>query len=605
MNVNRFTRSKIIRHTRTTLIGLGLAVLGISLSGCGNSLTAIPDPLDHARLVPKVAGQAISLLQASQRGVRTRADMHIGSLLTEDFHGRPFTYVNFTTAFPVEDPLALTPDQISSSDPATMTVITGASTGRTVAYALSHDLSLLSQLQNTLTKFGGRQNLKRIISLQGGFDLFLESKNGEVWIVGDTPTLASAEQVQKWTSQENEARTTLSKETKLYDSVEKAWDEMLDPQSTKTRGASLNMGDFMRSDGNLNLSKAVTVTQARGVNTGTLVNAAHPTTRVVTGTGAECWWFLWWQVCDATTYGALSNSKVPGGGYGQYASDYGISSDWNVNGYKLLSCGTEGFVTLAWWWWRYRNANFYNMASRNDPPMYYRVFDPNNPNAVIYEGNTSLPITQKDYSTGIDKVVGYYKKWSQDSFAQRMVKLDANRSPEIAAYTLPYPVYFFSTTALGEATNPWDVQGGGERWLANQKANYSLNPGSSSLVMRSRWITPLVNAIPLYGAYTLYDYSYSIGSIINEHVGARDNMVLALYPTQADALSGPHYSAILKYRIVWGAVQQAWITPVDDPSIFQHSGSFFFPTTPMVNHEYNMATIEGLAKGVFYFEKTQ
>ncbi len=410
-----------------------LPVIALTASlfvSCGTNVPNNSDPLDRARSVPKVAGQAISLLQSVQRGVRAREDMYFGSIATEDFHGRAFTYVNFMVPFAIDDPWSVTPSDLESKDDAIVTVVTGASTGRSVAYALGHDLSLLKELQATTIAMGGKQNVKRVVSLQGGFDLFLESTTGQYWIVSSNPKQATEAQITTWIDQETQARQTLSKETKLYEKVEQQWDELLDPNTPKNRTATLKIADFTKTNGNLNLAKAVRVTQARGFDTGTQVDSVHKSTRVITGTGAECWWFLWWQVCDSVTYGALSNSKVPGGGYGQYASDYGISPDWDVSGGKLLSCGTEAFVSMAWWW-QYRNVPFYKIASKPESPIYYRVFNPNDPNKVTYHGNDALSYIYYDSTTGTYKTE-YTKKWSSDSFAQRMVKLDAYRRPEIA-----------------------------------------------------------------------------------------------------------------------------------------------------------------------------
>jgi hypothetical protein len=133
---------------------------------------------------------------------------------------------------------------------------------------------------------------------------------------------------------------------------------------------------------------------------------------------------------------------------------------------------------------------------------------------------------------------------------------------------------------------------------------HALGTAGSQLRMNSKWISSLVGIIPGVGLVSATDYSYSIGSIINDNVGVKDNVVLALYPTGSDALNGPHYSPILRYRIIWGTIQQAWVTPVDDPAIFTQTGQFLFPTQPFnSNRQYNMATVEGIAKGVFYFEQ--
>jgi hypothetical protein len=542
------------------------------------------DPLDKVQAIPRVLAHGLTLYHDAIGGKKIQSTGFIGSLQTEDFAGRPFTYLNFALPFQVADLWSMSPTFLKSLETAKVTTtITGASMGRSLAYAMADDVRLLEEIISTANAMGGKQNVKRIVSLQGYFDLYLEGHDGRFWIVSMSPKVATPEQVNTWRSQERQMRLKLKTESTYYANLASEWGRLLNPNhsiNAKSGMVSSLMADFTLPDGSLNLAKAVQMTANRGVHLES-VPAAQSKSRAKTITSSQpdyCWPFLWWSICDWSTYGSLTNNHVAGGGYGQRASNFGFDS-WNVSGGNLLSCGTSAFVSMAWWWSHYKGIQFYNMPQKiNEEPLYYRT---------AFNGN------------GGDYLL--YSQWAPDSVAVRMVQRDASGRPEIANFTLPYVVNGNAT-----ATNPWDLHGGGQRFLDFQRANYNLqevNKVGGTLVMNSKWISSLIGIVPIVGAVSAVDYSYSIGSIINEHVGVRDNVMLALYPTGADVLGGPHYSPILKYRIIWGAIQQAWITPVDDPAIFTSSSFTIFPTTPFnSNRQYNMATVEGLAKGVFYFE---
>jgi hypothetical protein len=556
------------------------------------------DPLDKAQPVPKVLAQGLTLFHDAIEGKKVKPSSFIHSLQTEDFSGRPFTYLNFVLPFHSSN-LWLIPaetlDHVEVADSAT--TITGASTGRSLGYAKASDIRLLKEILLTAAAMGGAQSVKRIVSLQGYFDVFLENHDGQFWMVSSSPQLASREQVDTWRLQEKQMRQTLSTNTGYYTKLADAWQPYLIPSvQTKTSGQRLAMADLTLTDGSLDVTKAVQVIADRGIylRETNAMEAKATQKRVTSSQQDYCWPFLWWTVCDWSTYGELSNSHVSGGKY-QQAWMYGIPN-WNVSGNDLLGCGPAAFISMTWWWWRYRGVEFYNRPPNSfEEPIYYRAnFNGNDgdyvlPNKLLF-GSQYKPVPI----------------WPDNSIATLMVQpVNSSGRPQIADFLLPYAMGPRAT-----ATNPWDLHAGGQRFLDNQRARFSLRDVEKvggRLSMNSKWISSIVGVVPIVGAVSATDYVYSIGSIINEHVGVRDNVVLALYPTGSDIVGGPHYSPILKYRIIWGAIQQAWITPVDDPAIFpqNNSGVQLFTLPFNSNRQYNMATPEGLAKGVFYFEVTR
>jgi hypothetical protein len=552
---------------------------------------ASPDPLDQAQSVPKVLAQGLTLYHDAIEGKKIQRTSFIGSLQTEDFAGRPFTYLNFAIPMPRQDILSLSPNALDQLDSSKVsTTVTGASTARSVAYAKADDIQLLKEILLTTAALGGSQNVKRIVSLQGYFDIYLESLDGQVWIVSSSPKIASPEQVDQWRAQERQMHQSLKSEATYYAKLEQQWHQFLRPaNNAKASSESSRMDSFTLADGSLDIAQAVQLTSDRGVHLlETRPADEKAMAKVVTASRQDyCWPFLWWTVCDWSTYGELSNNHVAGGKY-QSAWMYGMPN-WNVSGNDVLGCGPAAFISMTWWWWRYKGVEFYNRPPNLlEEPIYYRA---------NFNGN------DQDYVLPNKLGDKFQPVWASNSIASLMVQpVNSFGRPQIADFLLPYAMGPFST-----ATNPWDLHAGGQRFLDNQRARFNLKDMEKvggKLSMNSKWISSLVGVIPIIGAVSATDYVYSIGSIINEHVGVRDNVVLALYPTAADIVGGPHYSPILKYRIIWGNIQQAWITPVDDPSVFRaNQSAFSIFTLPFnSNRQYNMATPEGLAKGVFYFE---
>ena len=527
------------------------------------STTPLPSEVDlfaDAKAVPVVAGQAVSIFHRLQRGIglQATATLKVATLTTEDFDGRAFTHLNFFAPVEIGDPLAfglkLKGDEWdpkgTNTSPWT-TVITGATTARSVTTEMSANLELLRRISRAVQFIGGRERLKRLVTLNGGFDVSLETKDGRYYTTDDPPQIYPDDVLR--TVRETYASVVKRNNTKeVADALKKEWKAILEPEAGQPTGGSL--ASFTRSNGALDLSRAsdsvrqMSASHFGGVRSQRMDAATQ-----------DCWPFLWWSICDPSWYGGLTRTPI-GGGVTQDAAAYNHTT-YDVNGLDLMGCAPASFISLVWWSWRSESIKFYGLPYNNEPVG-------RNYGSSVYGGLAA-------------------------SVASRMADPGTTRQAVISRYMGGFR---FLTGVL---VTPQGFIDGGNAWLRDQKAAYGATPSVPNGVPSGMRVIGGYNiglaslgGLNVFGAVSAAQNAFNFLDIVRDQVGYNDRAVIALYPTGGGFGLEAHYSPVLSFHLIRGSLATVWVRPVDT---FGAAGPNWNP-----GQETNLGNTGALATGVFY-----
>jgi hypothetical protein len=382
-----------------------------------------------------------------------------------------------------------------------------------------------------------------------------------LWIVSYQPLFDSQSEAKVLDSQLQQILTdgfiqsadALVKST-VADQLEENWLDILEPKQAEQR----EMLQSMASGQALNMSAAREIMaqqdriqpQRKGVSDGL-------TTQSETRNTAYCWWFLWWQICvdqydmqptDADymrsgTFDTSPTSRGFGGGFNQSSYRYDQALPYS----KVAGCGPSAMAGLVNWHWQ---------------------------SGLKFDGQAAFP--NMTHTRGMDyDMPSVYTTYKGESPVTRLMKTEPNGMSRLSTMARSF--------ALGDgtATTPWDLELAMNAYLADQKNSYGLNisldsaytlspVGYGTLHAAAEYyratglpvtVAALVTMLP--GAITQapFTYTYNLfrqpvfGDIMRRHIGAKNEVVVALYPTgQAEGWSA-HYSPILKGRVIYHAVR--------------------------------------------------
>ncbi len=534
---------------------------GLTAAAC--STTPVPSEIDlfaDAKPVPVVAGQAVSIFHRLQRGIglQTTAKLKVATLTTEDFNGRAFTHLNFFAPVEIGDPLAfglkLKGDEWDPKGADTSpwtTVITGATTARSVTTEMSANLELLRRISRAVQFIGGRERLKRLVTLNGGFDVSLETKDGRYYTTDDPPRVYPDDVLR--TVRETYSSVVKRNNTKeVADALKREWKAILEPEAGQPTGGSL--ASFTRPNGALDLVRASDSVRQ--------LSAAHfggVRSQRMDAVTQDCWPFLWWSICDPSWYGGLSRNVI-GGGFAQRAESYNRPT-YDVNGLNLMGCAPASFISLVWWSWRSESINFYGLPYNGEPPG-------GNFGSSVYGGVAA-------------------------SVASRMADPGLTRQAVISRYMGGFR--FID----GVLVTPQGFIDGGNAWLRDQKAAYGATssvpngvPSGMRVIGGYNIGLASLGGINVFGAVSAAQNAFNFLDVVRDQVGYNDRAVIALYPTGGGFGLEAHYSPVLSFHLIRGGLATVWVRPKDT---FGSSGPDWNP-----GQETNLGNTSAVATGVFY-----
>jgi hypothetical protein len=558
---------------KTLLVGAVLSAL--SFTACSNPVSTQYKPFDlleSAVLIEPAVAQGAAVFNQFSRGLTTQAakTLNIASFLVEDFDGKPFSYINFTTPDKVKDVWKyaekIQDEKKDTTDGyATSTVITGASTGRSIGLAMTDDLELIKLIGKTVDKVGGRKNVKRLVTLNGLWDVFLEDTSGKYWRVDEKQAAITDAELNDSKKQYKAIRDR-NNDPKLKQDLDKEWAKIqgtqdqsnpapIAPASVKAQSVS----SYATADGNLDMAKVASSIDKRG---GVRVTDRGLSAKAMDSVTQDCWPFLWWSVCDPAWYGHLNRYEVPGG-FLQKGSQYN-SAPYSVSGNDVMGCGPAAMISLAHWWNKYANVKWYGKAPIGATPYYKTV------GSSYWAGIGGL---NGNWGTG--------DKYDPNSFATLAGAKQASGLPAMTEYLGGF--WFIN----GTLTTPQGFIDGGRNWLASQKANYGVYSG---LQLQGYFnVTPGIwGPFGFFGALSATANAFNFAAAIRAETGYNDRAVIAVFPTGRSAGLEAHYSTILRFHIIQGTLATVWVTP-EDTFV---GGS---------NWEVNLGNVNNIASGVFYF----
>jgi hypothetical protein len=554
----------------------GLLLLFTLCTAC-STLSSRPledfDGLGRAAPIPPVAAQGVSLFHSLSRGLNTQSirDLEMASFTVEDFDGRPFTYINFTSPTPIGDVWTFA-DQLTGKEWSLeeehspyRTVITGASKQRSVVTAMTTGVELIRHIGITVRALGGKEKLERLVTLNGLNDVMAQDKNGSYWQVSDQPKIISDLEIRTAKAQYLATRQR-NNDPELIRLLEEEWNKILEPRAPGTKATTSpnpsSLTRFTRGDGNLDLTKAASSLAKLG---GLRMTSSGLKPQFLDVATQDCWPFLWWYYCDPSWYGHLKRSKIPGG-FLQAGSNYNLPVFQvpTAPGYgpaNTMGCGPASFVSLAHWWNEYENRRWYGKTATGITPYYSTVA-----NAGAYPisfGNSGNP-------------------YALNSFAVPMATMQPNGLPLITAHMGGF--WFVSGTLV----TPQGYIDGGNAWLVGQRG--------SNGIPNSMRVTGFYNVTPgiwgpfaFFGALSANANVFNFSRALREQTGYADRPIIAVYPTGGGAGLEAHYSPVLRFHLIEGALATVWVNPLDQ---FVGNASW----------EVNLGNVGSIAAGVFYLE---
>jgi hypothetical protein len=557
---------------KKSLFILGLAAT--AFTACNITPTQEETPgmrlMRNARVIPGAVGQAVSL-GTQVRGLQTMSmdtaqQSEFIHLVAQDPLGNPGLHVVFTTAEKITDWYAYGKG-ITTGTVGTTTLV-GATTAHNVIAGAQGNINTLSQIVKAIDHIGGPSQFKSLIATTNSFEgLYVAGQSGQ-WVTVNSETQVLDSQVQQVITDGFIKSADALAESKVAEQLEGNWMDILEPKQAAQR----EMLQSIASGQALNMSTAreIMVQQSRmepqtkGVNDGMRTQSETRNT-------AYCWWFLWWQICvdqydmepqDANYMRtAASNSNTPtsrgfGGGFNQYYTDYDQLNPYSISGAQNSGCGPSAVASLVNWHWQ---------------------------NGVRFDGQTASPNMLHEISTNSSGTRTVYTKYKGPSPVTRLMTRESDGMPKLSKMARSFVI------SGGTATTPWDLENAINAYLGEQRSGYGVNLSLDSAYTLSPvgygalqsaaelyratnmpvTIAALVLQLPTAIAQTPFSYAYNLlrqpifGDIMRRHIGSKNEMVVALYPTGRSDWEA-HYSAILKGRIIYHAVRpEILIEPLD------------------------------------------
>lgn len=548
---------------------LGIAVIvATTITSCTTtSVTESPGTqlMRTARTIPLGVSQAVSLgtqvrgIQSMQLREAVRSEFI--NLLAIDPLGNPSLHAVFTA--PNKIPNWYEYGKSLNANSVGTTTLVGASTAHNIIAGAQDNLVALKQIAKAVDLNGGISQFKTLIATTNSFEgLYVANQSGAWVSVNEEPKILSADM------QANIKLGFVKSADALVASnvakqLEGNWLEILEPKDSGQRQA---MSQVMNGDSlNLSAARMLLTSQAKLPAQRKSITDGL-TTQSETRNAAYCWWVLWWQVCvdqydmqptDADYMTTLTSTtsltaRGFGGGFNQYADDYSQSPSYNISGASNAGCGPSALAGLVNWHWQH-GLNFDGVA-----PF---------PNMV-----------HRPYGTG-----GALTSYFGDSPVNRLMAREASGVPKLSRMAGSFVL------AGGTATTPWDMESAIATYLNQQRTDfgvnvslesaYTLSPigygtlATAAAIYRATGIevtiASLILQLPLAIAQAPFSYVYNVfrqpvfGDIMRRHIGANNELVVALYPTGRSDWEA-HYSAIVKGRVIYHALRpEILIQPLD------------------------------------------
>jgi hypothetical protein len=554
------------------MFGIALIVAATITSCTSTSPTESPGTqlMRTARPIPLGVSQAVSLgtqvrgIQSMQLQEAVRSEFI--NLLAIDPLGNPSLHAVFTTPTKVSNWYEYG-KTLTSTTKGTTTLV-GASTAHNIIAGAQDNLATLQQIVKAIDLNGGKEQFKSLIATTNSFEgLYVANQSG-TWIsVNEEPQVLSPEMQSNIKLGYVKAADALV-QSNVAEQLEGNWLDILEP---KEAGQKQAMKQVMDKE-SLNLTAArMMMTQQSKLPAQRKSVSNGLTTQSETRNAAYCWWVLWWQVCvdqydmqpkDADYMATFSNNDISptsqgfGGGFNQYASDYNQTLDFNISGADNAGCGPSAIAGLINWHWQ---------------------------QGLRFDGISPFP--NMKHNTWID---GYGSrqvrtKYTGDSPVNRLMARETSGVPKLSRMAGSFVL------AGGTATTPWDMESSIVTYLNEQRNNFGVSASLESAytlapmgygvlnVAASLYratgievtIAALVPHLPIAIAQTPFSFVYNVfrqpvfADIMRRHIGAKDAMVVALYPTGRSYWEA-HYSAIVKGRVIYHALRpEILIQPLD------------------------------------------
>jgi len=548
-------------------------ILTLFLIGCHTSSPIQPnhgfDILKHAKPIPTLTGQGIAVFHAlAATGIRLQealdANLHVVTLAVQDPEGYPHAYYNFIAPVEMNNPLEfglkLKGDEWrEAAAKLWRTEVIGASTAREILTYEETGLRLLKQAAETAESLGGRTQVRRIVTLQGQNDLYLEDQNGAWWPVGENRPLSEEEKehlIQAYHKVHEQ-----NNNPELAQALEKNWEAIL----RQAQEESITTNNLLDRSGNLNVSYALSQVQNLGIESFRALSDNEVVSTWERQNDACLGWWVF-RVCFTGFSGGLDAGldDIPGGAL-QNAYYYGYPGVRYKNPAPALpgsrpylendaiGCGPASFVSVTWWLWKHKDIRWYGKAYDGTPPLYTR-------------------------EKVVNGVITYARPYNRNTPPSLMAKPDKNGQALIGRY-------MSSFEWRGQtATLPQGYLSGAQYWLSEQRKTYS---------------TPRVDLLYAYQIAPFgifgrdsshagpFFYTSQVANIVRHLRGTSPDPVAVLFWIKSKTMNGPHYSTIYKYRVVYYPfISSVLVWPVDDP-----------------DHAYSITNPWGLVRGAFAFVK--
>jgi hypothetical protein len=554
---------------------VGMVVLTLGLSGCGNSLQS-KQLFTQAQPVTAVATEALALTQAIRSGLRVQSaqTLELNHLYTRDILGNPYGDVIFTTQETVSNPLEYAvsiknQDWSDVDNPAKQTVIMGASTARSILLYRANHQRLISDIGKTVQALGGVGQVEKLVSVNGVDSVWILDKQNVYWAVATGQPVA-ASQVSEAISSATKTTAEINAKSELVDVFKKQWSVILEGQTTSPGLGGQRVNDkldplggknplayFDNGKGRLNKKLFLEMAQLSGAFS---PNNLQPQ---FNNGFSFCIWFF----CVGYNSGGLPNTKLAdlSGGFAQRLGNFAANGSVIKSGYSTgefnipsftfglnsshnIGCGPASFSGLAWWHWKnstdaWGNRLTVNAVTHADTVARYTAFN-----------SASIP--------------------SDDIFYQRLLQPNSAGTPRIAELMRTGSVGSGSLADNPSFTWPDNEVFGGSQWLQDQGMDLRMygvvgyssyftfvagaaigsafGPAGALVGATFGWTADVFIKIGLYTR---------MGQLIVQDVGQREIPLIAVYNTSGSGFdfNNLHYSPIREYSItnwlVWPDVQ--------------------------------------------------